>query len=186
MGAKGGDLWRRVVYRLPPNAPKTDGGDEKETEGAFVRVGAPPPFRGGRLEMTDSQGLKTVRENVAVTAFLENELLAKRCGAHERVASWAESASRRAREGSERDETLSDASRDASQSHDAPSEKEKEKETGDSEDSTEPPFEFRGGFVGFLGYETARRVRFFCLRERTLGDPRRGFFLRRPLFGRRP
>ena len=136
MGGKGGDLWRRVVYRLPPNAPKTDEKEtaEKETEGAFVRVGAPPPFRGGRLEMTDAEGLKTVRENVAVTAFLENELLAKRCGAHERVASWAESASRRAREGSERDATRSDASRDASQSRDASCETETEKETGDSED----------------------------------------------------
>jgi hypothetical protein len=103
-----GEEWCTAFHRT---RRETDGGDEKETEGAFVRVGAPPPFRGGRLEMTDSQGLKTVRENVAVTAFLENELLAKRCGAHERVASWAESASRRAREGSERDETLSDASR---------------------------------------------------------------------------
>jgi anthranilate synthase/aminodeoxychorismate synthase-like glutamine amidotransferase len=174
MGGKGGDLWRRVVYRLPPNAPKTDGGAEKETEGAFVRVGAPPPFRGGRLEMTDSQGLKTVRENVAVTAFLENELLAKRCGAHERVASWAESASRRAREGSERDETRSDASRDASQSHDAPSEKEKEK--GDAEDSTEPPFEFRGGFVGFLGYETRAECGFFVSANERSATPDAAFF----------
>ena len=174
MGGKGGDLWRRVVYRLPPNAPKTDDGDEKETEGAFVRVGAPPPFRGGRLEMTDSQGSKTVRENVAVTAFLENELLAKRCGAHERVASWAESASRRAREGSERDETLSDASHDASQSHDASSET--EKETGDSEDSTEPPFEFRGGFVGFLGYETRAECGFFVSANERSATPDAAFF----------
>ena len=187
MGGAGGELWRRAVYRLPKADAKTE-----KTE-KTPRVGAPPPFTGGRLEVTDAAGKRTVSEGVEITAYLEEALEARRCGARERVASWAENARRRAREGRERerDREPSRARPEKDSEDDRSPRFSREAESTASTASTvtetetepamrttneptasepvedferkrleasladdEPPFDFVGGFVGYLGYET--------------------------------
>ena len=175
MGGVGGSLWRRATYRLPRSArDRGDPGDPGDPTAAPPRVGAPPPFRGGRLEVTDAKGARTVREGVAVTAYLEEALERRRCGAHERVASWAERARRRAFSRARVDDPTVDA-----KDGERPERKTEDDDVPARETDppfADPPFDFRGGFVGYLGYETRAECGAQFLPSNAASTPDAAFF----------
>ena len=148
MGGKGGALWRRAVYRLPPPHAVSQGG--AGIGGVAWRTGAPPPFEGGRLEVEDSAGARRVVERTSLMGWLDARLQSRRCARAERVASWGEAAAARAESGARNGED--DATGDgvlASASSPPAAAANAEEEVG----LPNLPFDFWGGFVGYLGYE---------------------------------
>ena len=129
MGGRGGNLWRRLVYALPK--PRSDGGDEEQSE---WRVGAPPPFAGGVLEVERADGARETHAHVRLLDYLDARLAARSCERAERVESWGEAALRRAKEGAGEENVA-------------------ENEENVESDLSDLPFDFRCGFVGYLGYE---------------------------------
>lgn len=150
MGGRGGGLWRRLVYALPRperESARASDGDRGGGEPAW-RTGAPPPFKGGTLVSVRADGTRETFERIRLLDWLDARLAARSCERTERVESWGEAAARRAAEGAAAHAGDDDAPRDpppiVSLSAD---------EKLSDEKIDDLPFDFRCGFVGYLGYE---------------------------------